>query len=776
MTERTRTALVLVLGFAAAAVFLGLRMHVDRDFVAFLPHGGDAEQQFFARQLRDSPAARVVLMRIGGSGADALAATSEALRAALVADARFDYVSNGSLASGMADLPALHAARYVLAPNAAAHMSVVALRDALRERYVALASSMAMFEKRFVADDPTGETLALLAGLQSTSGAQRQLGVWFDAQGAHAMLIAQTHASAADAQGQHAAAAALDAAFAHVRTDPAQTIEYSSPGLMAAASETSIAADAARVSWIAAFGIVGILLIAYRSLPIVLLCALPAVAGLVAGLCAVTAAFGNVHAITLAFGMTLIGEAVDYPSYVLTRMHASRRLSDVQREMRCPFVLAVLTTAVGALAFLASGVDGLVQLGVLTSVGIVASGIVAWLVVPRLAPQGWRFRAAAARPARTWPRIRGSYRAAACAAITLVLAICAARHSPWDDDPARMSPLPAGAIALDQSLRLGVGAPDASRFALVHASNVQQALQRTEALRPTLDAAVAAGVLAGYDDVTRYLPSVATQRARVAALPDAAELRDRLAQAMVGSPFRADAFAPFLRDVAHARDAAALEPAAFAGTGIGLRIAALLRHDAGGDWSIIPLRGVRDAVSLAARLAAAAQPATYVDLRERTTRMLAQFRVRTLAAIIAGALSIGVILAIGLRSPRAAAVAIAPALLGASWSALCVIAFGGGLSLFHLIALMLVVGIGVNYALFAQAAATNGDALRDLLVTLALVSGTTAFAFATMATSLIPVLHAIGLTVLGGTLFTLLACALVVRQPPREALPARARA
>jgi len=785
MTPRLRTAAWLMLALVAGLAWLSMQMRIDRDFVAFLPQGGDPGQQFLAHQLRDSAAARLVLVRISGADPQALAVASEALRAALAGDRHFDYVSNGSLAGGLRDLPALHAARYALSPDAAAHMSIDALRDALHRRLEALSSSMAMLEKRWLADDPTGETLGLLALLQPARSPRREWGVWFDAAGQRAMLVAQTHAPASDAGAQQAAMRALDTAFAAVRASRPLRIEYSSPGFIAARSEATIAHDAVRVSWMAMAGIVVILLAFYRSLAIVALCALPALAGLLAGLCALTAGFGSVHAITLAFGTTLIGEAVDYPSYVLTRYSPSQSIATLRPMLRRPFTLAVLTTACGSLAFLASGVDGLVQLGVLTSFGIVVSGALAWWVVPRLLPEGWRFRSptvAQAGPAASgrwhglrsgWPHIRAVQRLAAGAAISLLLVVFAAGKSVWNDDPARMSPVPPDVIALDQSLRNASGAPDVSRFVLVRAASADAVLVRTERLLPTLDAAVADGVLGGYDAVTRYLPSDATQRARLAALPDDATLRARLAVAIAGTPFRADAFAPFLRDVATARAAPPVTAAAFAGTGVGLRIAALQGHDAAGDWSIVPLRAVTDPAALATRVqggAAGSQGGAssveFIDLHARTSAMFAQFRRRTFAAIIAGTLAIAVILAIGLRSPRAAAQAIAPALIGATWTALIMIGVGGGLSLFHLIALMLVLGIGVNYALFAQSAAARGDPLRNLVVTLGVVSGTTAFAFAMMATSAIPVLRAIGATVLAGTVLTLIACALVISAPP----------
>jgi predicted exporter len=765
-----RASAGLALALAAAVLYLAIHLRVDRDFVAFLPQGGDAGQQFLARQLRDSPAARLVLVRVSGADPQALAKVSETLREALAAGTQFDYVSNGSLAAGLRDLPALHAARYVLSPDAGAHMSVDGLRDALRRRYEALGSSMGMLEKRFLADDPTGETLALLGSLQSAGSPRREWGVWFDAAGRDAMLIAQTRGLASDIASQQRAMRALDDTFARVRTSPELRIDYSSPGFLAARSEATIAGDAARVSWMATLGIIAILFIVYRSLPIVLLCALPALAGLLAGLCALTAGFGSVHAITLAFGTTLIGEAVDYPSYVLTRYSASQSIGDVHRDLLRPFVLAIVTTACGSLAFLASGVDGLVQLGVLTSCGIVVSGAVAWWIVPRLVPATWRFRAAPVAHTGRWPQVRWPWRLAAGAAISLALGAFAAGRPVWNDDPARMSPLPPSAIALDQALRKAAGGPDVSRFVLVRAADSEAVLERTEQLQSTLDAAQAAGTLAGYDVVTQYLPSAATQRARLAALPDDATLRARLAAVIAGSPFRADAFAPFLRDVAAARAAPPLSLAAFAGTGIGLRISTLVGRDQGGDWSIVPLRGVSDVAALTSRLRAGPAGVEFIDLHARTSAMFAQFRRRTFGAIVAGTLAIIAILAIGLRSPRAAASAVTPALVSAAWTALGVIAFGGGLSLFHLIALMLVLGIGVNYALFAQNAAVRGDSLRALVVTLAVVSGTTAFAFAAMATSAIPVLRAIGVTVFAGTLFTLVACALVVSARPQSGL------
>ena len=82
------------------------------------------------------------------------------------------------------------------------------------------------------------------------------------------------------------------------------------------------------------------------------------------------------------------------------------------------------------------------------------------------------------------------------------------------------------------------------------------------------------------------------------------------------------------------------------------------------------------------------------------------------------------------------------------------VALGSPLSVFHLVALMLVAGIGTNYALFLARAAAAGDPLWAALRTLAIVAGTTLCAFGTLATSQAPVLRAIGLTVALGAVLS----------------------
>ena len=114
-------------------------------------------------------------------------------------------------------------------PDAAAHMSVDGLRDALRQRYAALGGSLAMLEKRFVADDPTGRRSRCLRSCRRRRrrGATRRL------------VRPRRHARAAGSADacacfRHARAGArpwcaLDAAFARSRGAAALRVELLEP-------------------------------------------------------------------------------------------------------------------------------------------------------------------------------------------------------------------------------------------------------------------------------------------------------------------------------------------------------------------------------------------------------------------------------------------------------------------------------------------------------------------------------------------------------------------
>jgi predicted exporter len=293
-------------------------------------------------------------------------------------------------------------------------------------------------------------------------------------------------------------------------------------------------------------------------------------------------------------------------------------------------------------------------------------------------------------------------------------------------------------------------------------------------LRGHLAQWVSNGEISGFELASDYLPSDATQARRQAALPPPEELSANLSEAVAGLPFQPGTFTPFLRAVEDARQAPRLKAEDLAGNAFGLKVGSLLRQD-GASWTmVVPLTGVTNPSALAARTAELQLPGVaWIDLRAESVAMMSAYRRQALHYAALGAVLIYVVLAHGLRSPRRAWQVVMPIGAALVMTASTLVATGQPISVFHLVALLLVMGIGINYALFFLRAAEMRDQVPRTLQTLGLVSGTTLCAFGMLALSRTPVLHAIGLTVSLGVLFSLLASALLLGGPAQPSARAQ---
>ena len=106
----------------------------------------------------------------------------------------------------------------------------------------------------------------------------------------------------------------------------------------------------------------------------------PVASGALAGVAAVALGFGAVHGITLGFGVTLIGESVDYSIYLFVQ-----RSADWRRTLWPTLRLGVLTSIAGFAALLPSAFPGLAQLGLYSIAGLIAAALVTALRAARLA-------------------------------------------------------------------------------------------------------------------------------------------------------------------------------------------------------------------------------------------------------------------------------------------------------------------------------------------------------------------------------------------------------
>ncbi len=732
-------------------------------------------QQVLTEQVTRGAASHLVLLAITGAPAPVLAALSEALATKLRRQPAFTDVLNGDAQSFKAEQDFVWRNRYLLSPDVTKdHFSVAGLHAALVNDISLLGSDLGVMMQQSLPGDPTNEVLLLtplLSGGQDSGGPLSQDNVWFSADGTRALLLVHTKAPGfdIDAQAQALAAQNTDFAAARAALPGAGSVRLlqSGPGVFALHTRDITKHDVKQLSMLASLGAIALLGFAYRSPLVMLLGILPVASGALAAIAVVSLVFGFVHGITLGFGVTLIGESLDYAIYLFTQTGRSESGQQTLARIWPTLRLGMLTSVAGFSAMLFSDFTGFAQLGLFSIVGLLAAAGVTRFVLPHLLPAGF-FAVGADSISAPLRAIIAHRRILRWGVVAVLLASGAAlvlhRGGFWEHDLAGLSPIPAADQKLNNRLRQDLGVPGFRFFAVLQAPDRQTALRQSETLAAALSGPVAAQQLGGFDVPSTILPSDQTQSARRAALPDAATLALRLRQAQAGLPFRTGSFAPFLQEVAAAKASPLITPAGLPPE-LALRLGSMLVQNGKGWVVMAPLRDVADPAAVAKTISAAGLPqAAFVDLNQQSDQLLRRFQREALLLAIFGTAAILLLLLAGLRPARRVAAVAAP-LAAAVLITAAVLTLGDAkITIFEVVGFLLIVAVGSNYCLFFERTAPDAQNWRRAIASVMLANLCTVSAYGLMSWSSIPVLHDIGKTVALGT-FLSMVCAAIFNGP-----------
>lgn len=778
MMTISRRVLPLVLwlsGLLACLLVIHQTQFVS-DLSAFMPRTPNARQQLLVDQLRDGAVARLVMMGIEGGDAPERARLSRAFALELQKTGLFLSVQNGHDETQERDRAYFFENRYVLSPTVTpARFETEGLHAAISSSIEALSGDAGMTIKRLFARDPTGETLQLLEQFSGLNQLQRMDGVWASRDGNRALLLAFTRAAGSDTEAQSQAVESARSLFSALPGRTASIhLVMSGAGVSSAASRKTIQEEVERLATASFVLVVCLLLAVYRSPTLLVLSLLPVLSGVAAGVAAVSLGFGQVHGLTLGFGTTLIGEAVDYSIYFFIQRSTTQVSSNFWRTIW----LGVLTSIAGFAALLSSSFPGLAQLGLYSVSGLVAAVLVTRYVLPVLTPQqltlrdlkqvGIRMdhsieRAAALR----WPVV-----ALALAAFATILLHTG---SIWNRQLSGLNPIPKSEQLADEKLRGDLGGTDTRYILAMTAPDPEAALQAAERAGAVLQGLVKEQVMAGFSSPAAVLPSMALQRARQAALPDTTQAQERLQQALQGLPIRAERLGAFLTDLQAAKQHPPLLRKDLDGTSAAMMVDSMLIPRTSDYLVLLPLRPMTDGPKAdtmaleqvrAALLAQGLRDAVLIDILEESSNLFDGYRHEVLWLSGLGCLFILALLLVSLRSWARTLLVAAPL----ACAVLCVTAVfvlqGTQLTILHLVGLLLVVAVGSNYALFFDRGAQTGSAeyRQQTQVALVVANLTSVGSFGLLGFSNVPVLAAIGATVAPGAFLALVFAAILTRE------------
>ncbi|GAB4210425.1 MAG: membrane protein [Sandaracinaceae bacterium] len=803
MTDRTRARIasamaILVVAAAGAWAFDGLRLRTDVD--DFVPQSEDAQLAEIAREVTDSELSRTTMLTVGPY-ADAGRAVEAArtLGASLASSPHVAWVRTGPPADVETTFYELYFPRRLAfaAPNVE-EARALGSDEGLRARITALRAELtgptAMLVRRIAPEDPILAFPTLLRAFQGGEvSAERPTGprlevvdgafVAREGEAHFGVVLLASRGSTFRAEDQEPVLRAIDDAFA--RLDSALRggdvrLEQAGVARFAVRTEQALRGDTTRISAISTVAIVVLFVALYRGPRYLALGALPLGVGTVASVVACRIAFGSVHAITLAFGSSLLGVGIDFISHYVNQHVLEPRSSPeaTMAQLRPGMVLGALTTIAGLAGLGLTTFPGMRELAVFAAVGVLGSLVATlWLVPPwmpeRAAPTALHL-AVARSQAWLFERVRTRVGLASLLPLAAV-AICAVGlpRLAFVDDLRRMNEIDPALAAEDRAVRTRVAQGEAGRFVMAIGADDEEALAAAERAEAALAEAVRADELRSFRSIVPFLRSAASQRAVDATLRGDPTLAPRLRAVLASEGFVPELFAPFEAALA----APAPDPLTFAELARS-PIAPLVEPfrvevtGAHGERRVAYLAfvdGVADAAALDARLAPL-DGIRYFDQARYLEDAYRSFRERSFVLVVGGLVMVFALCLARYRGLVLALAAVLPALL-ASLTSLALVALSGvEANLMHLVACLLVLSMGEDYAVFLleERDAPTGPSTTMTGILVACV--TTVLSFGLLAVSGHPALRALGVvTSLGVALaFVLAPLALVVARLSRR--------
>ncbi|MDR3158652.1 MAG: MMPL family transporter [Zoogloeaceae bacterium] len=727
---------------------------VDADLLALLPEDERHPALKMAQKAISAQGERQLALLVSAPDASRARQAARMLRASLADSALTEQGGAAGIAddaaAGGAWLPAdfYFPYRQGLMSAADREWLLFATPEEARERALALA--YAPFASGSVSwlDDPFGffgnwlQSLAEATPLRPSGG---ELMLERDGR-FHAALLYALPGSAFDAQLQEALMARLDAARQMLQQEFPEARLLRAGVALHAAAATRQAREEMRLigmgSLLACFLLVGLVFQSARALKLVLL---SLVSGALVAFLAVFSLFARVHLLTLVFGASLIGVAVDYAILVFAQhLGNTEPVWERFRRLLPTLCMVLLAPALAYLALALTPFPGLKQMAIFAVCGIFGAWMSVVCFYPYLLPQTLPLPRNAHWMGRLldhWPRWQNSGKAWGLMFVLAVFILGGLLQLRANDDIRSLFAGDPGLMAEQGEVLRVLQLPSPAQMFLLSAESAEQLLQREENLIEQLRPLVAAGKIDGFEATSRWLPSQARQKENRAGQEKLAASRKALAREM-----------ELAKDWAEKTDAPLLTPEA--GLSLPMRQAAALwlgETHPGKYASMVLLKGLREKETAAALAQFTGEGISWIDQTRDISDLMQRYRRLLTQTLLAACLLLPLLLYPFFR--REVWRLFAPVLL-AGLTTLAVMGYlDVPVQMLSILALLLTLGMGVDYAIFLAARQTHAHTLlaTTLAATLTLAS------FGLLALSATPALRALGLTAtLGVTLSWLL--------------------
>ena len=701
------------------------------------------------------------LLAISGGDLSQRASASNALRKALANDKLFIRVLNGANSEALKDIGTIKKYRYLLSSKYDENKGLNAdiFSDEIAKRYQELSSPFSALVKKTLKQDPTAEVRHILRQWNANSTVNRMNGIWFSGTGSSALLVADINIEGTDINTQQRAIKVINTRF-NALNIPELKLSISGVGVFAVQARNRISSESKRISIVASIGILLIIFWAYRSFWLAFLAGLPLISAVLAGVISTQLIFNSVHGITIAFGLTLLGIALDYPVHIFSHVVNNENVLKSVKKIWPTLQLGVVTTCVGFLALTQTNFSGLAQLGVFAVSGLIMAAFITRTILPSMLtifPEQLKKSKPIIPGIILWLSENKISLTTAKMILLVVAVLSLFLFFPlqWESNLAKLSPSSTQQLNIDRELRKELAADDLVNVAIVTSASFDGVLYKLESLNYFFDSLMDKKIIKSYRSPHQLLPSRALQLERQNKLPTDAALLNIVDKATKQSPFKKNTFKVFINDVQSSRMLKPLEADALMGTLLEKQLSSMLIKIRNNYVGIIRFVGVTNSGDLErAVIALDGNQLKFVNIKNTSQQIIDTFRDEALYLFAIGLAVIFMALILSLQDKKRLRNILFIITMALASDLLLLNILGQSLSLFHLVSLLLVLGLGLDYSLFFTRESDNKAERLKTVHGIVICFASTVLVFTMLAISSIPVLSAIGLTVVAGVIFS----------------------
>lgn len=519
-------------------------------------------------------------------------------------------------------------------------------------------------------------------------------------------------------------------------------------------ASTEAKADITTIGSLSIIGIIILMITVFRSVRPVFLSLLSIFIGMICGLVAVLSIFGEIHIMTLVMSTSIIGITIDYSLHYLTErlLHGNREsaMSSLKKLISTLFI-ALCTSFIAYLILLIAPFPGLKQLSVFAVFGLTGAFLTVVCWYPFLVKKLPVREQVGQHLLTFWLQLwQSSVMQWGMVIFALIFIAYGLIHLKVDDDISKLQTLPAELQQQEKQIVSITHQSNEQKWFIVFGDNAQQTLQRLENFIPQLEHAKQQGVFAQYQIIN--LPSIKKQQKNVALIQQyAPEILASLQQLGINAN---------TLNIVQPIDVITPEQWQQSAISQGRKLLWLSLKD-GKSATLIPISGIEQLSELKA-LSKPEQGIYWLDRRSEFNTMFTHYRIH-LSQLMTGAVLFiclcfifynikqGLKFALKSTLPTLLSIGIALSVHGI---------IGQTINLFSMLALILVIGIGIDYSLFLS---NDKSQTQSALLAVILAALTTLLSFGLLIISHTSAIMGFGLVLTSGIFGAFLFAPLVIR-------------